>query len=179
MRVRNGKFGWTFVPTSNIVNVLRFGWDTDRQANSFDQAQLGPGLGYLDVSVAGVQLGPANCLPRVEPSETRHEFADVTWTKSQHTLKFGFNASTTEDYNYFISNAFGSYTCMTPTAFAQAYTASTGAKNRTSYSQSFGNPVADYTISEFSWYALDQWKITPISGRTQASRLQISARVTF
>ena len=163
MRVRNGKFGWTFVPTSNIVNVLRFGWDTDRQAKSFDQAQL----------------GPANCLPRVEPSETRHEFADVTWTKSQHTLKFGFNASTTEDYNYFISNAFGSYTCLTPTAFAQAYTASTGAKNRTSYSQSFGNPVADYTISEFSWYALDQWKITPISGRTQASRLQISARVTF
>lgn len=162
VRVRNGKFGWTFVPTSNIVNVFRFGWDTDRQADSFDQAELGSGLGYLDVSVAGVQLGPATYLPRVEPSETRHEFADdVTWTRGRHTLKFGFNAATTEDYNYYISNAFGSYTYLTPTTFAQDYTGNTGAKNWTSYSQTFGNPVADYTIGEFSWYAQDQWKVTP------------------
>jgi len=162
VRVRNGKFGWTFVPTNNIVNVFRFGWDTDRQADSFDQAELGSGLGYLDVSVAGVQLGPATYLPRVEPSETRHEFADdITWTKGRHTVKLGFNAATTEDYNYYISNAFGSYTYLTPTTFAEDYSGNTGAKNWTSYSQTFGNPVADYTISEFSWYAQDQWKITP------------------
>ncbi len=61
-------------------------------------------------------------LPRVEPSETRYEFADdVTWIKGNHTIKFGFNCCTTEDYNYFISNAFGSYTYLTPTAFAQDY----------------------------------------------------------
>jgi hypothetical protein len=163
VRVRNGKFGWTFVPTNNIVNVFRFGWDTDRQADSFDQAELGSGLGYLDVSVAGVQLGPATYLPRVEPSETRHEYADdVTWTKGRHTLKFGFNAATNEDYNYYISNAFGSYTYLTPTAFAEDYSGNTaGLKSWTSYSQTFGNPVADYTISEFSWYAEDQWKVTP------------------
>ena len=82
VRVRNGKFGWTFVPTNTIVNVFRFGWDTDRQADSFDQAELGGGLGYLDVSVAGVQLGPATYLPRVEPNETRYEYADdLTWTR--------------------------------------------------------------------------------------------------
>jgi len=164
VRVRNGKFGWTFVPTSNIVNVFRFGWDTDRQADSFDQAQLGPGLGYLDVLIANsVQLGPANYLPRVEPSETRHEYADdITWTRGTHTFKFGFNAATTEDYSYYISNAFGAYSYLTPIAFAQDYTGnSAGAKNWTSYSQTFGNPVADYTISEFSWYAQDQWKVTP------------------
>ncbi len=162
VRVRNGKFGWTFVPTNTIVNVFRFGWDTDRQADSFNQASLGGGLGYLDVSVAGVQLGPATYLPRVEPSETRHEYADdVTWTKGRHTLKFGFNAATTEDYNYYISNAFGSYTYLTPTTFAQDYTGNSGLKNWSAYSQTFGNPVADYTISEFSWYAQDQWKVTP------------------
>ena len=163
VRVRNGKFGWTFVPTNTIVNVFRFGWDTDRQADSFDAAELGSGLAYLDVSVAGVQLGPATYLPRVEPSETRHEFADdVTWTRGTHTLKFGFNAATTEDYNYYISNAFGSYSYLTPTSFAMDYTGnSAGAKNWTSYSQTFGNPVADYTIDEFSWYAQDQWKVTP------------------
>ncbi len=46
VRVRNGKLGWTFVPTSNFVNTFRFGWDTDRQADSFNQAATGrrPGL---------------------------------------------------------------------------------------------------------------------------------------
>ena len=163
VRVRNGKFGWTWVPTNTIVNAFRFGWDTDRQADSFDQAELGGGLGYLDVSVGGVQLGPATYLPRVEPSETRYEFADdVTWTKGRHEIKAGFNVARTEDYNYFISNAFGSYTYLTPTAFAQDYSGNTtGAKNYSSYSQTFGNPVADYTIKEYSWYLQDQWKVSP------------------
>jgi outer membrane receptor protein involved in Fe transport len=163
VRVRNGKLGWTSVPTSTIVNVLRFGIDNDRQADSFDQAELGSGLGYLDVSVAGVQLGPATYLPRVEPNEIRHEYAeDLTWVKATHTLKFGFNGAVTSDYNYYISNAFGSYTYLTPTAFALDYSGNTaGAKNWTSYSQTFGNPVASYEISEYSWYAQDQWKVTP------------------
>ena len=163
VRVRNGKFGWTSVPTNSTVNVLRIGVDSDRQADSFDQAELGGGLGYLDVSVAGVQLGPATYLPRVEPNETRHEYADdFTWTKGKHTLKTGFNAAATEDYNYYISNAFGSYTYATATAFAQDYSGSTvGGKNWSSYSQTFGNPVADYTITEYAWYAQDEWKFLP------------------
>jgi hypothetical protein len=162
VRVRNGKLGWTFVPASSFVNIFRFGWDTDRQADTFDQAELGGGLGYLDVSVDGVQLGPATYLPRVEPSETRYEFSDdASLVKGKHTFKFGFNFFTTEDYNYYISNAFGSYTYATPTTFAEDYTGNTtGAKNWTGYSQTFGNPVADYRINELAWYALDQWKPT-------------------
>src|ERR1700733_2001435 len=86
--VRNGKLTWTYVPTSSLVNSFRYGLDTDRQADGFDQAELGGGLNYLDVSVGGVQLGPATYLPRVEPLETRNEFADdLTWTKGTHTVK--------------------------------------------------------------------------------------------
>jgi hypothetical protein len=163
VRVRNGKLGWTSIPTNSTVNVFRVGWDTDRQADSFDQAELGGGLAYLDVSVAGVQLGPATYLPRVEPSETRHEYADdFTWTKGKHTFKTGFNVATTEDYNYYISNAFGSYSYATPTTFAEDYSGNTtGTKYWSSYSQTFGNPVADYTIAEYAWYAQDEWKIAP------------------
>jgi hypothetical protein len=163
VRVRNGKLGWTWVPGSSFVNTFRFGWDTDRQADSFDQAELGGGLGYLDVSVGGVQLGPATYLPRVEPSETRYEFSDdATLIQGRHTLKFGFNFFTTEDYNYYISNAFGSYSYLNPTQFALDYSGNTtGAKDWASYSQTFGNPVADYRINELAWYALDQWKVTP------------------
>jgi len=163
VRVRNGKLGWTSVPTSSFVNTFRFGWDTDRQADSFDQAELGGGLGYLDVSVGGVQLGPATYLPRVEPSETRYEISDdATMVKSNHTLKFGFTFFTTEDYNYYISNAFGSYTYLNSTQFALDYSGNTaGLKSWSGYSQTFGNPIADYRITEMAGYFLDQWKASP------------------
>ena len=168
VRVRNGKLGWTWVPTNSFVNNFRFGVDTDRQADSFDQGTLGGGLGYLDVSVAGVPLGPANYLPRVEPSETRYEFSDdASFVKGDHTLKFGFGFYTTEDYNYYISNYYGSYSYSTITAFAEDYSNATGviggsgAKNWSSYSQTFGNPVADYRINELAWYVNDQWKVSP------------------
>lgn len=162
VRVRNAKFQWTTVPNSSFVNTFRFGWDTDRQADSFDQAELGSGLRYLDVSVGGVQLGPATYLPRVEPSETRYEYSDdANWIKGNHNVKFGFGAFNTEDYNYYISNAFGSYSYTTPTLFAMDYSGATATKHWNTFSQTFGNPVADYKINEFSWYALDQWKISP------------------
>ena len=163
VRVRNGKLGWTFVPSSSIVNNFRFGWDTDRQADSFDQAELGSGLGYLGVSVAGVGLGPANYLPRVEPSETRYELSDdFTKVHGSHTIKAGFNFFSTEDYNYYISNFYGTYNYLNPNAFALDYTGNTtGAKNWSSFSQTFGNPVADYRINELAWYVNDQWKATP------------------
>jgi hypothetical protein len=166
VRLRTGKLGWTWVPTSSFVNNFRFGWDTDRQADSFDSATLGGGLGYLGVTVDGVSLGPANYLPRVEPSETRYEISDdATFVKSNHTLKFGFNFFTTEDYNYYISGAFGSYSYTSPTTFAEDYSNAAGqvglasGKNWTSYSQTFGNPIADYRINEMAWYVNDQWKV--------------------
>jgi len=181
VRVRNGKFGWTFVPTSDFVNTFRFGWDTDRQADSFDQAELGGGLGYLDVSVGGVQLGPATYLPRVEPSETRYEFSDdANLVKGNHSFKFGFNFFTTEDYNYYISNYFGSYSYLNPTQFALDYTGNTtGAKDWTSYSQTFGNPIADYRINELAWYVLDQWKATPKLTLNLGVRYDKSLSMTF
>src|SRR5579872_6579328 len=42
--VRNGHASWTFVPTSNFVNDLRYGIASDRQWDGFDQSLLGQGL---------------------------------------------------------------------------------------------------------------------------------------
>ena len=62
----------------------------------------------------------------MEPSEQRFEFADdATWTKGTHTFKFGADYANTEDYTYYISNAFGSYTYQTPTQFALDYSGNT------------------------------------------------------
>ena len=110
VRVRNGRFSWTAIPKSNFVNEFRFGWSTDRQADTFNDSSLGQGLGFLQVSVAGATIGPANYLPRVEPNEQRFQFVDnATWTKGKHIIKFGADIATTEDYTYYISNVFGSY----------------------------------------------------------------------
>ncbi|MGA2270357.1 MAG: TonB-dependent receptor [Bryobacteraceae bacterium] len=161
--VRNGRLVWITVPTSNFVNELRFGMASDRQADTFDNAELGGGLGFLQVSANGTGLGPANYLPRIEPSELRFQFQDnATWTRGKHTVKFGADIATTEDYVYYLSNYFGGYSYQTVNAFALDYSGNTtGAKNWNSYSQTFGNPVADYRMNDYGFYLQDQWRVTP------------------
>jgi hypothetical protein len=160
--VRNGKFTWTWVPKSNFVNEFRYGLDTDRQADTFDQAELGGGLGYLDVSVGGVQLGPATYLPRVQPLEVRNEFSDdVSWTIGKHSVKYGVLFENTSDTVNTLSNRFGSYTYQTPTLFAEDYTGNTtGAKNWSTYTQTFGSPLVKFWIRDFGVYLQDQWRVT-------------------
>jgi hypothetical protein len=159
--VRNGKATWTFVPTGSIVNTFRYGLDTDRQADTFNSGTLGGGLGFLDVSVAGVQLGPANYLPRVEPLEVRNEFADdISWQKGKHLIKFGFTFEHVSDNINYLAGRFGSYTYLTPTTFAQDYTGNTtGAHNYSSFSQVFGNPAVDYNVKDIGLYLMDQWRV--------------------
>jgi Carboxypeptidase regulatory-like domain/TonB dependent receptor len=160
--VRNGKATWTWVPNGRWVNAFRYGLDTDRQADGFDQAELGGGLGYLDVSVAGVQLGPATYLPRVEPLETRNEFADdVSWAKGKHMIKFGFTFEHVQDNVNYLSNRYGSYTFPTVTSFALDYTGNTtGAKDYSAFTQGFGNPAVNYALKDIGLYLMDQWKIS-------------------
>ena len=160
--VRNGGLAWIAVPRSNLLNEFRFGVATDRQADTFDSSLMGGGLGYLQVSANGTQMGPASYLPRVEPSERRFEFQDnVTWVKGGHSIKFGADIATTEDYVYYISNFYGSYSYTTVNAFALDYSGNaTGTKYWNTYSQTFGNPVLDTSINDFGFYLQDQWRAT-------------------
>jgi Carboxypeptidase regulatory-like domain/TonB dependent receptor/TonB-dependent Receptor Plug Domain len=171
--VRNGKATWTWVPNGRWVNAFRYGLDTDRQADTFDQSELGSGLGYLDVSVAGVQLGPANYLPRVEPLELRNEFADdVSWSKGTHVIKFGFTYEHVQEDINFLSNRYGSYTFPTVTSFAEDYSGNiTGAHDYSAFSQTFGNPAVNYPIQDIGMYAMDTWKAS--------SRLTITAGLRY
>jgi hypothetical protein len=172
--VRNGKATWTSVISNSVVNSFRYGLDTDRQADGFDQAELGGGLGYLDVSVAGVQLGPATYLPRVEPLEVRHEIADdVSLVKGKHTIKFGMTFEHVNDNVNYLSNRYGSYTYPTVTSFAQDYSGNTtGARDYSGYTQTFGNPLVDYTIKDIGFYLQDQWKVSDRFSVTLGARYE-------
>ena len=158
--VRNGHASWTFIPKSSFVNEFRFGVATDRQWDGFDQAELGQGLGFLQATINGQALGPANYLPRIEPMETRFQFQDnATWTKGTHTIKFGADIATTKDFVYFISNYYGGYTYQTVNQFALDFSGNTtGAKNWQRYTQTFGNGAVSYRIGDNGLYAQDQWR---------------------
>lgn len=160
--VRNGRAVWTFVPTSTFVNEFHFGLATDRQADTFDNAELGQGVGYLQVSVNSQSIGPASYLPRIEPSERRLQYQDnATWTKGTHTIKFGVDIANTFDYVYYISSAFGGYTYQTVNQFALDFSGNTtGAKDWQKYTQAFGNPAINYTINDIGFYLQDQWRVT-------------------
>jgi hypothetical protein len=162
-QVRNTKFTWTFVPSSRLVNEFRYGWSTDLEGDDPNPALLSPVLGYLDASVAAVQLGTTNYLPRVEPNEHRHEFADTaTWTSGRHMFKFGADITTADDYALFLQNLHGSYTYATVNAFALDFSGNTtGAKNWQSYSQTLGSGTTDMRINNLSFFAQDQWRVTP------------------
>ena len=88
--VRNGKATWTSRLPASWVNVFRYGLDTDRQAEPTRLNIAAAAWGIWMWRWPAYSLGPAKLLPRVEPMETRHEFADdVSWTKGKHTIKGG------------------------------------------------------------------------------------------
>ena len=165
VRVRNGRLSWTASPRPSLVNELRFGWATDRQADTFNQQLYNPSLGFIGLTVAGqTGLGNGvNYLPRVEPNEQRFQIADnASWTRGKHIVKFGADIASTADYTYYLSPAYGAYTYQTVTQFALDFSGNTaGAKNWQSFSQAFGNPVVDATIRDYGFYAEDQYLVTP------------------
>jgi hypothetical protein len=173
--LRNGSASWTYVPNGSIVNNFRYGLYTDREADGYDNAELGGGLGFLDVAVGGVQLGPPTYLPRVQPLEVRNQFADdLSWSKGKHIFRFGVDIARTTDFVNSISPRYGSYTYQTPTQFAEDYTNPTMGKNWSAYSQTFGNPAIDYAIKEIGFYAEDQWKVTDKLTLTLGARYEHS-----
>jgi hypothetical protein len=163
VRVRNASVNWTSILRPTVVNQFRFSWFTDRQADSFNQSLIPPGIGLIALTVASQSsLGAgANYLPRVEPNEQRLQFADnLTWTVGKHTFRFGLDIANTEDYTYSMPNAFGSYTYQTVTDFALDFSGNTtGAKHWQSFQQTFGNAVVDATIRDYGFYAQDQFRI--------------------
>jgi len=160
VRTRYGRASWTYIPTNNIVNEVRYGWFKDRLFDDVSESLIPALTGRVQISVQGQgNLGVADSYPRLNPSENKHQIADnLTWTVGKHTVKFGGDFVTARDYNNVLRNQNGTYSYPTFTAFAQDLTGNTtGAKRWQSYSQRFGNPIVDTTIRDFSFYVHQLW----------------------
>ncbi|HLJ14442.1 MAG TPA: carboxypeptidase regulatory-like domain-containing protein [Bryobacteraceae bacterium] len=157
---RYGKASWTYVPTSSSVNELRFGWFKDRLSDPA-ASQLWPSTGPLYITVASSTIGAAQAYPRTYPSENRFQIVDnYSWTKGSHSVKFGVDFSTTEDWMNQLFNRYGSYSYSTLTAFAQDFSGNAiGAKDYTSMGQAFGNPIHEIRTTDINFYAQDVWRM--------------------
>jgi len=157
-----GRAQWTSVITPTLVNEARFGWFHDRLYDPASDDFLYPGLGKAGLTVANTgNLGVATSYPRLNPSETRYEVADnLSWTTGAHTMKFGFAIAHTEDYVNQLITQYGSYSYSTLNQFALDFSGNTtGAKNWNTYSQTFGNPIVDTNLVNYSFYGQDQFRI--------------------
>ena len=146
-----------------MVNSFRYGLDTDRQADSFDQAELGGGLGYLDVSVAGVQLGPATYLPRVEPLEVRNEFADdVSWVEGQAHDQVRVHLRACQRRRQLPQQPVWILHLSDRDLFRAGLHAATPPAPRTSRRSARRSAIrwCDYAIKDIGFYLQDQWKVT-------------------
>jgi outer membrane receptor protein involved in Fe transport len=163
VQVRYARVDWTAIVSPNQVNEARFGWFKDRQADSIDPKLLDPTYGAISLSVNGQAIGSGNYLPRIQPSESRFEYADnFSWTIGRHNIKFGVDYFHTEDFTKQLVNGNGSYSFANANAFALDYSGNTtGRKDYTSFQQAFGNPAVDANINEVAFYAQDQYRITP------------------
>ena len=157
-----GKASWTSVVTSNAVNEVRFGWFKDRLsdpgASDLYPAETGP----LYITVAGSTVGAAQAYPRTYPSENRYQIVDnYSWTMGAHSVKFGMDFQTTQDWTNQLFNGNGGYAYTNVLAFAKDFTGNTtGAKNYTTFSQTFGNPIKSLRTSDINFYFQDTWKLS-------------------
>ncbi|HWR16659.1 MAG TPA: TonB-dependent receptor [Terriglobales bacterium] len=166
---RTGRASWTRIVTPNSINEFRFGIFKDRQYDPAS-ASLLPTFGSAGPSPAALtvngvsNLGYATNYPRLNPSELRVQFADnYSWTVNKHTLKFGVDISHLTDYVDALYGQFPSYTYNSLTHLALDINGGTTVGNQaySAYSQTTGNRVIDFGMWETSFYAQDDWRITP------------------
>jgi hypothetical protein len=172
---RTGRASWTRVLSANMINEFRFGIFKDRQYDPGSPSLIptfgaaGPATAALTVNSVS-NLGYATNYPRLNPSELRLQFADnFSWTKGQHTLKFGVDLTHMEDYVESLFNQFPTYS-YSPTSNANALTllaldfdgtSAAGRQAYSSYGQNVGNKVVDFSFWETSLFAQDEWHVSP------------------
>jgi outer membrane receptor protein involved in Fe transport len=156
-----GKASWTSVVTNNAVNELRFGWFKDRLSDP-GASDLYPSTGPLYVTVAGSTVGGAQAYPRTYPSENRYQIVEnYSWTKGAHSVKFGMDYQTTQDWTNQLFNGSGGYAYATVQTFAKDFTSPTpGSNNYSSFTQTFGNPIKSLRTSDINFYVQDTWKLS-------------------
>jgi transposase len=91
----------------------------------------------------------------------RYQIVDnYSWTRGAHSAKFGVDFQTTKDWTNQLYNGLGNYTYSTLSAFAADFSGNATAKNYSSMSQAFGNPIFTLRTTDINFYGQDTWKLS-------------------
>jgi hypothetical protein len=161
---RYAKAAWTRVVTPTSLNEFRFGWFKDRLSDPGSSDLWPKETQGTYITVAGSTVGASRGYPRTYPSENRYQLVDnYSWTRGAHSVKFGVDWQTTQDYMNQLFNGLGGYSFANLTNFARDFNGGTfnsGVKNYTNFTQTFGNPIQNIRTSDINFYAQDTWKIS-------------------
>ena len=162
VRARWARLEWMYIPSGSRINELRLGWFKDRHGDDINPA-LTPSTGLPQIVVQGQSnLGVSVDLPRVDPSESRWQFTDnFTIVKGGHSLRSGFDVLRTEDYVRYLRNRNATYEYGSFTDFARDFSGNiAGERNWLTYSQRFGNPIFDESVTDLSFFTEDQFRLS-------------------
>jgi hypothetical protein len=142
--------GYTHAFSPVIVNETRFGFGQSKAAFPIDTPYaLGPRIQFADASVD--RFGVWEGLPQGREQRTYQTTDNFSWTKGQHTLKFGGEWYHLQADSEFDSLVRGVFTFASWADFARGVPQS--------YSQRFGNSQRNFRINNFFAFAQDDWKV--------------------
>ncbi|MCC7157442.1 MAG: TonB-dependent receptor [Bryobacterales bacterium] len=162
VETRYAKASWTSVITPSVVNEIRYGLFKDRLSDPAASDLWPAETGGLYLTVAGTTVGAAQAYPRTYPSELRHQVVEnISWTAGAHSAKAGVDFQTTQDWMNQLFNGAGAYSYANITAFARDFSGNvTGARNYTTFSQAFGNPIHQLRTTDVNLYVQDAWRVS-------------------
>ncbi|HLJ87198.1 MAG TPA: TonB-dependent receptor [Candidatus Angelobacter sp.] len=154
VRLENLNARLTTVVSSNIVNEFRTQWGRDFE---FEFANQPP----PNVAVGGFSFGEATFLQRAAlPDERHYQFVDnLSWITGKHAFKFGAEFNRVRDIINNPANFGGAFSYANVAAFGQDLL-NPGQQNYSTFTQSFGLGVNDFSTNQYGFFVQDQWKLT-------------------
>jgi len=137
---------------SNELRVAFNRFDNTLPAGNFKFPGLDsfPNLVFFDL---GLQMGPDTSAPQFTIQNLYQAIDNVTWTKGNHTFKFGMEARKFISPQSFTQRARGDYEYNTADLFLRDQNPDNLAE------RSLGNPVYYGDQVGFFWFVSDSWKV--------------------
>jgi hypothetical protein len=144
----------TFTPA--LTSEFRLGY-TRRVDDRMVGSQTWPGLDVLPnlfFADLALTIGPNNAYPQNNRNNTFQLVENVTWSKSRHTLKFGYDGRKLNISSVFVQRARGEYRYSTLDRFLRDLTPEFGERSVG------GFPFVGNNLSHF-FFANDEWRVRP------------------
>ena len=144
----------------NVFNEFRY--QRAHRNSQFLPTQYTPNTPFSVTITNVAAFGPAANLNAVSPIETMNQIQNnLTWTKGDHTFKFGGGVNLIYDFRR--SNVNAMYTFGTLQSYLDAVGPNATVDQRTrytSYSETIGDPEFEYNSEFYNFFAQDDWKAT-------------------